>query len=853
MTLKNDWQDGDRFTHTNANEIADEVNTLAASSNAYAETIGDGVETSYAITHGLGTEDVVVSTYIVTTGEEINCDKYMTDTDTVTLEFATAPTTNQVRCVIVGTAYGSGDSGTVSTANISDATTIGRALLTAADAAAAKEAINISVINVKDLGAIGDGSSHAASTLIGGSGYASLAALREDYWSGVRFAEDDAVAVIDPFLGGDTLYIAAGDEYAHITYNTTSGAITETLGTGGITVGAGVLTGTSGVDGDITISGTASVLYVENRTGAKIAVTWSEAQTTDEVDWLAIQHAVSAAALQADTVGGIAEVRIPPGTYLFNRSLYVFSNTKIINQGHLKLTGGDNLGGFVIIQNAVNTELVGGIWDANQQGNDNAIGITRVGLAQTVMGPLSENVWIHDLIIQGARHGGASIVDDTDPANVGAGGGKGLTIQFGGTAVLLSNVVIQACDIGLSIEGKESGAGYAQSIVVENSVVKNCRYMGLLLTSVQNTPALFGQTASAMFNNVEIVDCGVGQTIDASPQDISDLFGAITCQSSVAFRGDNIKVRSTTGKMTVFRGAINNCNWDVQVIAGGELVDLVNTAPFGGHNPTNTASRYSKFTFDVLILSTFSGYFVNSDATYQATTSMYDISVIYWNGSAWAATAEAKYSNSLPSTSNMTVTDKATGLRNYIPKRYRSVTVASGALVVIPTDEQLNVLCEGGVSDSLGAMTGGTFGQTVTLVNAEAVPGTAVLTVVVNPITNGFAINANYALNTATAWIRLRHNGTNWVEVAREHPTAATATLNFGVLSANSYEDLTITVTGAATGDCVSLGVPTAAVTAGVAFTAWVSAADTVTVRAHNYTAGTPNPGSGTFKAAIVR
>ena len=82
---------------------------------------------------------------------------------------------------------------------------------------------------------------------------------------------------------------------------------------------------------------------------------------------------------------------------------------------------------------------------------------------------------------------------------------------------------------------------------------------------------------------------------------------------------------------------------------------------------------------------------------------------------------------------------------------------------------------------------------------------------------------------------------------------SGTGTLNFGEISAYGHLDLTLTVTGAATGDCVSLAVPTAAVTTGVAYTAWVSAADEVTVRAHNYTAGTPNPASGSFKATIVR
>lgn len=97
-------------------------------------------------------------------------------------------------------------------------------------------------------------------------------------------------------------------------------------------------------------------------------------------------------------------------------------------------------------------------------------------------------------------------------------------------------------------------------------------------------------------------------------------------------------------------------------------------------------------------------------------------------------------------------------------------------------------------------------------------------------------------------------NGTFWVQTAPPIASpSGTAPLDFGSVSAQSSADLTITVTGAALGDSVALGVPTASVTAGVMFTAWVSAANTVTVRAHNYSAAAADPASGSFKATIVR
>jgi hypothetical protein len=80
----------------------------------------------------------------------------------------------------------------------------------------------------------------------------------------------------------------------------------------------------------------------------------------------------------------------------------------------------------------------------------------------------------------------------------------------------------------------------------------------------------------------------------------------------------------------------------------------------------------------------------------------------------------------------------------------------------------------------------------------------------------------------------------------------ATAALNFPEIAAAGTEVLTIAVTGAATGDAVHIGVPTAAINAGVIYWGYVSAADTVTVVANNITAGPINPASGTFRAVVM-
>jgi hypothetical protein len=80
-----------------------------------------------------------------------------------------------------------------------------------------------------------------------------------------------------------------------------------------------------------------------------------------------------------------------------------------------------------------------------------------------------------------------------------------------------------------------------------------------------------------------------------------------------------------------------------------------------------------------------------------------------------------------------------------------------------------------------------------------------------------------------------------------------TATLNFGSIGNNSYEDLTVTVTGASTGDVVSFGTPTAAAVSYATFTAWVSATNTVTIRCVNVHSSNINPGSGVFKVKVFK
>lgn len=79
------------------------------------------------------------------------------------------------------------------------------------------------------------------------------------------------------------------------------------------------------------------------------------------------------------------------------------------------------------------------------------------------------------------------------------------------------------------------------------------------------------------------------------------------------------------------------------------------------------------------------------------------------------------------------------------------------------------------------------------------------------------------------------------------------ATLNFD-LTALSYQDLNITVTGAALGDIVAIGVPNGAVVLDLTYFGWVSGTNTVSVRCSRIGGGgATDPPSGTFKAIVFK
>lgn len=68
----------------------------------FATSIGNGALTTFTITHNLGSLDVTCTIYAISSGEEVIADVIHATTNTLTVNFAVAPTTNQYRVVVTG-------------------------------------------------------------------------------------------------------------------------------------------------------------------------------------------------------------------------------------------------------------------------------------------------------------------------------------------------------------------------------------------------------------------------------------------------------------------------------------------------------------------------------------------------------------------------------------------------------------------------------------------------------------------------------------------------------------------------------------------------------------------------------
>ena len=89
-------------TSFHGNLTGNVTGTVSSLSNhTFATNIGDGSNTSYTVTHNLGTESVIVQLYDNSTHDTVIADVVRTSTNVVTVGFAVAPISNDIRVLII--------------------------------------------------------------------------------------------------------------------------------------------------------------------------------------------------------------------------------------------------------------------------------------------------------------------------------------------------------------------------------------------------------------------------------------------------------------------------------------------------------------------------------------------------------------------------------------------------------------------------------------------------------------------------------------------------------------------------------------------------------------------------------
>lgn len=143
------------------------------------------------------------------------------------------------------------------------------------------------------------------------------------------------------------------------------------------------------------------------------------------------------------------------------------------------------------------------------------------------------------------------------------------------------------------------------------------------------------------------------------------------------------------------------------------------------------------------------------------------------------------------------------------------------------------------------------FGQIAPSATAKTLfaAGTTALTPM--RITAGTDVTTPVSGNIENDGTNLKYTNSGATRLLIQAALTGSAALDFPSTILTAVADLTITVTGAALNDPVILGVPNGSVTATATYTAWVSAANTVTVRFSPK--ATEDPASGTFKVSVIK
>tara|TARA_E500000075_G_C6880025_1_gene264087 strand:- start:304 stop:810 length:507 start_codon:yes stop_codon:yes gene_type:complete len=86
--------------YDSADFTVDTAGWVQLANKTFTASIGNGSATSYTVTHNLNSFDVIVQLYDLSTYDTVYADVVRTSANVVTIDFTTAPTTNDIRVLI---------------------------------------------------------------------------------------------------------------------------------------------------------------------------------------------------------------------------------------------------------------------------------------------------------------------------------------------------------------------------------------------------------------------------------------------------------------------------------------------------------------------------------------------------------------------------------------------------------------------------------------------------------------------------------------------------------------------------------------------------------------------------------
>lgn len=198
------------------------------------------------------------------------------------------------------------------------------------------------------------------------------------------------------------------------------------------------------------------------------------------LDGVAIQEALE--------IGGV--ILIPHATYSISDTLWQRQDeSTVFCYGTLQSTRGGSRGNLLAIGEGEDLTWIGGILDGNDVATgDNALTVFQNQVTSAVAGFETTNA-------TRTRVSGVRARNFTRDATYG--GGKGFSLQHGHRQTVVSDYIVEDCDIGWSIEGKLSSTPisgptpnepyYGRAIALSNIVVRRAPLMGAYIHNSSNS------------------------------------------------------------------------------------------------------------------------------------------------------------------------------------------------------------------------------------------------------------------------------------------------------------------------------------------------------------------------------